>query len=656
MIIRYYKGYVSNEQLREMSKTDKRGTNAYYMVKTLNKLGFEAIGLKLKLEEIKKFPAIAHVTIDGTYQHYVVIYRMNKKNQTVIIADPAKKIMKMSIDEFNKIYNDVVIEIDKIKKIPIIKNYSITNFLISTLKPLKKTIVKISIQSLLITILAIASSFYLKVLLSSNDIKMLFYIFLIIAVVRLMLDYIKNKSLIELNYDIDKKVTLDTYKSILALPYYYFKNHTTGEIITRLNDLESVKSTLSKTIITIFVDALFALISGIFLFKINRFLFLIIIFILLIYIIITVTFHRYFKNRLEDLKDEKEQINQKMIESIEGIETIKGLNLENHFINETGNSYKDYMKDTKHLDKAINLEYLFKDTINTIGNMILILFGILFIKNNTLELATLITFTTIATYFLEPIKNIINLNLEIIITMSSLRRMLELGGIQNKDGDIKIEEVDDITIKSLNYSHDLNQVLKNVDLNVKKGEKIMMVGPSGGGKSSLLKLIKKYGQVNDNTIFINGIDINKIKEVPIFYISQNEILFTDTLKNNLTLNNLQEEEKIKEVYHSYLIDKILPLNYIIEENGFNISGGEKQRIILGRTILKSPQFLIIDEALNEVDVSMERKLLKEIMKIKNITLIYVSHRNSNMDLFTRVIKLENGSIKEDLKKCESIIS
>ena len=227
-------------------------------------------------------------------------------------------------------------------------------------------------------------------------------------------------------------------------------------------------------------------------------------------------------------------------------------------------------------------------------------------------------------------------------------------GIVNKfsTGDIKFNNV--------KFSfNDRDYIIKNIDFNIKKNSKVMIVGKSGSGKSTLFKLLMKYYNTTNNKIFINNIDINNYsKEVlrnNILYLNQNEILFSDTLYNNLIFDNSNSSNLLeisKMCYVDKLVDNNLGFNMLIEENGFNLSGGEKQRIMLARALLKKFEILIIDEGLNQIDIDLERKILKNIFKkFKNKTIIVISHRLDNLDLFDNLIEIEKGVVvKNEVKR------
>ena len=149
-------------------------------------------------------------------------------------------------------------------------------------------------------------------------------------------------------------------------------------------------------------------------------------------------------------------------------------------------------------------------------------------------------------------------------------------------------------------------------------------------------------------IKVNGIDINALSRENIIdnicLVSQNEYIFTDTILNNIKMYDDVSKEELEKVIKITKIDEILKkrgitLDFLLEENGHNLSGGERQRIILARTLLKNKKIIILDETMNELDIESEREILKKIKTEYNITLILISHRDNNSDLFDKVIRV-----------------
>ena len=273
-----------------------------------------------------------------------------------------------------------------------------------------------------------------------------------------------------------------------------------------------------------------------------------------------------------------------------------------------------------------------------------------------MNIGTLLTFSSLLVYFLDPIKNIINLDNTVKESKIAFKRVLELIDYENKEiGFIEKFKGGDIIFKNVNFTFDdKNQILRNVNLNIKNGSKVMIVGKSGSGKSTLFKLLMKYYKIDNNKIFINDVDINNYTlstiNNSIVYISQNEILFNDTLYNNIVFDN-NEKDKLLSIANiceiNEILDSNLGFNMLIEENGFNLSGGQRQRIILARALMKKFNILIIDEGLNQIDTDLERRILKNIFeKYKDKTIIVISHRLDNLDLFDNLIKFDSGQVKD----------
>lgn len=656
-IIKYYKGYVDINDLKEMCKTDKSGTTAYHLIEASKKLGFESYGIRCNLNGLKKenviLPCIAHVIINNSYNHYVVIEKIDFKKKKLLINDPIGKHKYCSYEEFNKIFNNILIYLYPIKKIINTPNNSCIKFFQEIIKSSTNQLVQVVIISIFITIFSIISSFYMQymidnIMFSKQKIILIFIIFMIIYILKIISDFFRNKILILINQKVDFNLTFNTFKQIISLPYRYYKNNTTGEIISKINDLEAVREVISKVALSLFIDLPLTILSLIIMYMLSDTLFFISLIIMLLYLFIIVIFRNKFNDLIDDATLNKASVTSYMVESINGYETIKGCNIENKIIHNFEDKYATYSNKIKELDNCYNYQYLLKELINNIGFIVIILIGIFLVMDKTITLGSLLSFNSLLIYFLSPIRNIIDLDNNLRQAKISIKKILYL---YYKKNNYQINSiVGDVEFKDLSYSFDdVNNVLSNINLKIKNKSKVMVLGSSGSGKSTLFKILKQNYEIKRDKVYINGIDINDYKLNNIVYVSQNEILFSDTIENNIG-NDIYKVSKI------CLIDEIIKktqLGYktLIEENGFNLSGGEKQRIILSRALANPFDILIIDEGLSQVDTNMERIIIKNILKeYQDKTIIFISHRLDNIDLFNQVIKIEKGKIIDDLSK------
>ena len=669
MIIKYYKGFVSTQRLEELTKTTKNGTTAFNLIEGAKTLGFEGKGFKIELQELQRIvlPCIAYVVMNKSYSHYVVIYEINYKNRYLLVADPASKLKKIPFEEFNEIWDGIIISLVPVKKIPVINGINVKSFFVNLFLGHKQVFMKLLPLSCIITLLSVVTSFSFKLIVDNvmigqtkNLIISIFLSFTSLEITKILINYYRNKILIFLSQRIDYGLTNDIFKKIIGLPYQYYRNHTTGDITSRIMDLKSFKEVISKVVLTLFVDVPLTLVSSIFLYFVNKKLFFISSVVTVLLILIISVFKPIYKYFIDKIQNKNASVNSFMVESIGAFETVKGLGIDDEVCTKFNKKYFDLCSSSLKLEKIYNVQETLKSLVNDIGMLTVTFVGSLLVLNGEITIGTLLAFSSLLNYFTLPIRNILEFDTNLKEASNAIKRILELFQKEEENG-MNYNLKGSIQYKDLNYSYDdYNMILKKVNLNIQNGEKVMILGSSGTGKSTLLKLLMKFYKVNRNMVFIDNIDINDYStdclKNNICYISQNEMLFTDTLYNNLKLDRDISSENLELVVNNCYIKDIyknsnLGINTLIEENGFNLSGGERQRIVLGRSLLRDFNILIIDEGLNQVDISLERKILKNIFKLyPDKTIIIISHRTDNMDLFDRVVKLDEGRVKDNVIK------
>ena len=661
-IIRYYGGDIPISKLVEMTNTTKEGTNFLNIKNAALELGLIAKGYKIDdfniLNEIT-CPYIVQL-IENNYTHFVVVYKI--KNNKLLIMDPSKGKIIISKEDFIKKWTGYIMTFNPYKTLHIFKEEKyLTKYILKVIANNKKIISNIFLLSIIFTIISCIVTYYFQIVIdftintNLSNLIIITLIFVFLMLYKTFANYFRNELLIHLNQKLDLTLIIKTFNKILLLPYSYYKNKTTGEIVTRINDIANIKNAISKLIITVFLDLLICLVGGIILYNINNKLFLFLIIITLLYLLVILVFNKIIKKLININQKNNAKINSFLTETINGFETIKGLNLENRMSKKFEELYVDSLNDNLVYEKITNIELFAKNLINNISNILIIFLGAKFILEDTINLSSLITFNFLSSYYTEPLKNIIEFNKDYYYMKNSLRRandLFEVETINNKLTDLEING--NIDVKNLNFKYSSKNILDNVNFSIKDKEKVLILGKSGTGKSTLLKILFKYYKIKRNNISINNNDINDYTTMDIrkeiTYISQNEILFNDTIKNNIILDrNISEEEYLKVVKLTHtdeiIEEELLGYDKIIEENGVNLSGGQRQRIILSRALLKNSKIILIDEGLNEIDINLERKILKNIFRIyKDKTIIIVSHRLNNMDLFDKVLKLEDKKV------------
>lgn len=280
--------------------------------------------------------------------------------------------------------------------------------------------------------------------------------------------------------------------------------------------------------------------------------------------------------------------------------------------------------------------------------------GCIFINKNIFTLGSFVLFQAIVIYFINPIKTILDLSESIDYLKNIYKRINDLLLIKDSKDKETNEIIDgNISIRNLSYSpNNIDFIFKNVSFDIVNRSKFLLYGSSGNGKSTIMKILLKYLKEYKGEIYIGDLNIKDINSNVISnsftYVSQNNYIINDTLKNNIIYHrniSNEEYEKMINICNLNILRSrsILRDNYVIEDNGFNISGGEKQKILLARSLLKNSNYIILDEALSEVSFDEEKEILDKIFEsYSDKTIIYVSHKKEIIDLFKKKYKLERS--------------
>lgn len=635
-IIKYYNGFVPLEILRYNTNTDAFGTNAYELINCAKKYGFNSYGESVKDIIEVKYPIIAHLKMENNLYHFVVVYKI--KNNNLLIMDPAIGFRKMNIVEFNKLFTGVIIHFFQVNPLPKYKNNKfIKEKIIKEINKNKQTFIVLIIINLLILIFSVLINFQIE-LLNINH-KFIYY-FLGIILLNEILIYIKNNLLINRSIRFNSVIIKKFIIHIFNLPSNYLKLKTGGEIVTRFNELNE----LSINILNIIINILFNIVLSIVLFiiillKTPKLLFIIFIF-TVIYLVNNINIYNKLVKEIKQSINLEEDYNASIIDYISKINTIKNINNYDYFINNINSNLFNKNNINKSINKKIYKITFFNNLfLNVI--MLLLLYNIII---NKYGLTDSLLIYILFNYYINTIKNIIEYYPSIILYKSIIKKNGDfLSFKQDKLKPIS-NKFNFINLKNITYSINGNIILNKINLNIINKDKIFINGPSGIGKSTLMKILSKEiinykGIILKDNIDIKEYDVSNL----ITYVSQNDSLFNDTIENNILLGDNIEKEKLDKVLEICRINNI----NIIKEVGLNslilndtsISGGERNRIILARSLIHSKNILILDEVLKEVDYKLEKDIIKDVIKeFKDKTIIYISHKNVGY-LFNKVLTL-----------------
>ena len=638
-IIRYHKGNVSIEKLRELTETNENGTSIYNIIKASKELGLEAKAYRCELNDLSnvEFPIIAYIKLNN-YYHFVIIRDIDI--DCISIFDPVRGNISYTEEEFINVWQKVVITFEEKGKI-INENTYYSDYLKELVFNNKKLIIILLIIYLSVSIIDIIFSIILKHATASG---INFWIVFSLFVIKILSYYINNKYALKFSNKIDNDLSGKIYKKLFSLPYSYYHNRPVGDLVSKINDLYYVKDFLNLLTSSSVIDSLLIVFILIVVMFTSFKIFIVLLFCSIFYFLFN--FHTQFieSKKLSELKENNSNNNALLMDNVLGIDTIKNLNIENKIINKQINSFNLYL----HSYNTYNNFIIKKSTILLIISYLPM---IVLLTSKYTSGDIILLFSLLTTYF-SSLNNITLLIRKYMDANISFRRLNDLLNYEIKIENNKvIKNIQNIKFNNINYKINNKNLLNNFSLDINKGDRVFISGENGIGKSTAFKLLNKNISVKKNNIFINNIDINEIKESSIkdniCYVSQDEHIFNDSIKNNILLYKNVSTKEISKVLKVTEIDKMLKrknisLDYLLEENGHNISGGERKKILLARTLLRKIDFIIFDETTSEIDTETERKILKNIKTEYNKTIVLISHRDSNKDLFNKVVLLKGG--------------
>ena len=673
-IAKFYGSDFSLAHLRELAKTNKEGTTALGIVKAADEMGFETRPVQadktlFDMSDVP-YPFIVHVNKEGKLQHYYVVYQTKKDYLIIGDPDPSVKITKMSKERFFSEWTGVAIFLAPKPSYQPHKDKK--NGLLSFLPLIfkqKSLIAYIVLSSLLVTIINIGGSYYLQGILDEyipNQMKSTLGIIsiglIITYILQQAMSFSRDYLLTVLSQRLSIDVILSYIRHIFELPMSFFATRRTGEIISRFTDANSIIDALASTILSLFLDVSILILVGGVLLAQNPNLFLLSLISIPIYMFIIFSFMKPFEKMNHDVMQSNSMVSSAIIEDINGIETIKSLTSEENRYQNIDSEFVDYLEKSFKLTKYSILQTNLKQGTKLVLNIFILWLGAQLVMSSKISIGQLITFNTLLSYFTTPMENIINLQTKLQSAKVANNRLNEVYLVESE---FQVQEnpvhsnflMGDIEFDDLSYKYGFGRdTLTDINLTIKEGDKVSLVGVSGSGKTTLAKMIVNFfdpykGQITINHQDIKNID-KKILRRHINYLPQQAYIFNGSILENLTLGGnsmISQEDILKACELAEIRQDIerMPMGYQTQlSDGAGLSGGQKQRIALARALLTKSPVLILDEATSALDVLTEKKVIDNLMSLTDKTILFVAHRLSIAERTNRVIVLDQGKIIE----------
>lgn len=463
---------------------------------------------------------------------------------------------------------------------------------------------------------------------------------------------------------VEADIRRDLFEHIQKLSFDYFDNNRIGQLMSRLtSDLFDITELAHHGPEDLFISAITIIGSLIIMFTIQWRLALAITLVIPIFLIVVWSCRNSMRETSAKVKKTTASINADIESGLSGIKTAKAFANESTELKKFNTSNNSFKTSKRQFHKAMGRFNACMEFFMCILSVEVIAVGGILIMDGKLNIIDLITFSLYVTAFVNPIRKLSNFSELLANGTAGLNRFVEImrtepklkdapNAIELKDvkGNIKIDNV------SFAYRNELN-VLNNISLEIKSGETVALVGPSGGGKTTLSQLIPRFYDVTDGTIYIDNNDVRNVTQASlrsnIGVVAQDVFLFADSIAENIrygkpdaSMDEIIQAAKLAEIYND-ILNMPNGLDTNVGERGVLLSGGQKQRISIARIFLKNPPILILDEATSALDSVTEAKIQKTFDKLSlGRTTIVIAHRLSTVRNADRIAVIDNGNIIE----------
>jgi len=674
MIARFHGHNVDLNGLRARYPVSLKGVSLETLIDLSGQLYLGSRALRLDLEELDKLqvPAILHWDLN----HFVVLKKVS--GDKVIIHDPARGERKMRRSEVSEHFTGVALELTptrEFKKQEARKIMRLTD-LWGKLVGLKRAILQTLVLSVILQIIVLATPFYLQLVVDEAvvkyDLKLLLVLALgfgALAIINNVTMMMRSWTILYFGHQMSFQMVANIFRHLIHLPTSYFEKRHVGDIMSRIGSTGPIQTALTKSVVAALIDGLMAIITGIVIFVYSPLLGAIVLASVVLLLLVTVIYYPFLRQRQEEaiITDAKKESH--VIESIRAATTIKLFSAQDQRVA----SWRNLFADTINANVSYGKYQIFLTTlqglITGIQTVVVVYFGARLIldQETVFTIGMLFAFMSYRQNFTQSMTSLLGKFIEFRLLNLHLERIADIAQseAEHKSVDIVSSEQDvagpaRIEFRNVRFRYSANDpwVLDGINLIVEPGEFISLTGASGGGKTTLLKLMLGLYMPTEGQILINGHPMTEDTRMGwrrnIGVVMQDDQLLTGSIAENISFFDPQMD--MQRVYQAaavaHIHDEIMamPMNYLslIGDMGSSLSGGQKQRVLLARAIYKQPKTLFLDEGTANIDEVTE-KLIVDIIAKSDLTRIVVAHRPEFIKRADRVVTLAGGKV-EKVKK------
>lgn len=665
MVLGYYGREASLEDLRREFGlgTGRSGLSARSILQMARAHGLRGRGVRVGLEDLQFLPRGA--ILYWAFRHFVVFDRL--KNNKVQIVDPAAGRRSIPIDTFRRTFTGVALILEptgqfrtggtKPKR---------SRSLVKQILECRDLLIKIISSSLLVQIFSLALPLFTGVLIDQvvprKDYSLLFVLalgFCVFQLLNTIAGFVRSHLLIHLRTQLETRFTLRFLDHLVELPYSYFQQHSSGDLMVRLGSNNALRDILATATLSAFMDGTMAfLYLGLLLITSPPMTAMVALLaaarLLLLWLV------RWRQREFLARSMENQALSStSQVELLTGMETLKAMGLEHRAAENWSNVFVEGLNIS--IERG-RLDALFSTLSNVVGilsTLALLFYGAFLVLNGTLSLGTMLAFNALAASFLTPLNNVISSGLQFQMLEVYLDRLNDVIDAAPEQDNGKVTICGPlngrISIESLSFRYSSQDPLsvRNVTVDIAPGSRVALVGRTGSGKSTLARLIAGLYEPASGKIAFDSRDLKTLDRrslrSQLGFVAQDTQLFSGSIRHNIALANPQMP--LAQVVHAATIAGLhhdimaMPMTYEtpLLDRGLSLSGGQRQRLAIARALASNPRILILDEATSQLDAITEEKVIANLDALR-CTQVVIAHRLSTVRNADLILVLENGEV------------
>ncbi|MFQ4146040.1 peptidase domain-containing ABC transporter [Chlorogloeopsis sp. ULAP02] len=638
----------------------------------------ELIGLKAQLVDIPvanitRIPTPALISYADSY---AVVYEASSRvvvlgvpEQGILRWKPTEVVAQLNVEENSYPPQVKVLLLSPSKTTPQ-ERFGLQWF-IPYLSRYRRVLLEVFIASFFVQLAALANPLVIQLIIdkviaqnSINTLHILGILLLVVSLFEAVLSTLRTYLFVDTTNRIDMGLGSEIIDHLLRLPLRYFERRPVGELSTRINELENIRSFLTGTALTVGLDALFSVVYIIVMLIYSWQLTLVALATIPVFIIITLIASPTVSKQLRSKAERNAQTQSYLVEVMSGIQTVKAQNIEMRSRFSWQERYARYVAAGFKTVVTSTLANSTSNFLNKLSSLLVLWLGAYLVLQGELTLGELIAFRIISGYVTSPILRLAQLWQSFQETALSLERLSDIVDTPQEAesdryniplpaiaGAVKYENI------SFRFNTGSALQLDNVNLNFSVGKFVGIVGKSGAGKSTLMKLLIRLYEPESGRILVDGYDIAKVElyslRRQIGVVPQDTLLFDGTVQENIALTNpdatteeIIEAAKIAAA-HEFIMNLPKGYNTPVGERGTALSGGQRQRIAIARSVLQKPKLLVLDEATSALDYPTERQVCLNLAQaFKGTTVFFITHRLNTVRNADIIVVMDGGRVIE----------